>query len=112
MTNTELALRLLRHLLYLLLSLGGAALATLLVATYYEYFPSVSSEGSAWGNLGDGLSIIFAALVFLLAALIWWTRRMIADMARYRAYRFFVAALIVLTLAPWMLLAAYWIRMS
>ncbi|MBL7805448.1 MAG: hypothetical protein JNL02_17035 [Saprospiraceae bacterium] len=77
---------------------------------YYEHFPSYSSEGSAWGSLDDALSIAFASLVFLLAALIWWSRRMIADVARLKSYTGFVAAQLLLLLIPWAVLGWLWYR--
>ena len=108
--TADLTFRLLRNLLYLLLALGGAALASWLVVLYYEHFPSYSSDGSAWGSLGDALSTAFAVLVFLLAALIWWSRRMIADVARFKSYAGFVAAQLLLLSIPWAVLGWLWYR--
>lgn len=58
--------------LHLFIALGTAVLLSLLTILYYQYFPSYSSEGSAWGNIGDMLSINVAVFFYFIVAIIYW----------------------------------------
>jgi uncharacterized membrane protein len=64
--------QLIKNLGWLLICLGFAGLLTWLTISYKDHHPSVSSEGSAWGNMGDALSVFVMEGIFLLLALIFW----------------------------------------
>ncbi len=90
MTPKALNTRLLFNFWSLLLALALAALATWLAALCYQYFPSYSAEGSAWGSLDDGLSIMVLGMLFFLIAIVWWTIRVVLDIVRHREHSHFV----------------------
>lgn len=72
MKKRKLARTLFIHFLYLLICLAVAALLTWLTSRYQDRHPSVSAEGSAWGNIGDALSLFVLGGIFLLVCLIYW----------------------------------------
>lgn len=72
MKNHKLARTLFIHFIYLLICLAVAALLTWLTSRYQDQHPSVSAEGSAWGNIGDALSLFVMGGIYLIVSLIYW----------------------------------------
>lgn len=72
-------------ILYLGIALAIAGLFIGLIILYYENFPSYSSEGAAWGGVGDGLSIAVSSFFFASVAILWWTLYVARIMIRHRS---------------------------
>lgn len=72
MKSHKLTKTLFIHFLYLVVCLAVAGLLTWLTSSYQDQHPSVSAEGSAWGNMGDALSVFVMGGIYLLVALIFW----------------------------------------
>ena len=101
---------LLKCLLYLAIALAIAGICIGLIFLFYEKFPSYSSEGAAWGGVGDGLSIAVSSYFFASIAILWWTIYVARVMIKHRTEGNILLSHVAMLLLAYFLVYGYFLK--